>query len=93
MRAVKENGHEVFVLLSVSDSEPDADDRDSGLEVIEALKRTSRSSSAIPLSGKQVLIFPYSAHYFFKDVPDIESDSEKPEMAVGSASLPHGIHN
>ncbi|KAJ6608403.1 hypothetical protein B0H10DRAFT_1955479 [Mycena sp. CBHHK59/15] len=47
MRALKEGGREVFELLS--DSEPEADDRDSDLEVMEALQHTSRSSSAIPL--------------------------------------------
>ncbi|KAJ6621009.1 hypothetical protein B0H10DRAFT_2188252 [Mycena sp. CBHHK59/15] len=47
MRALHEGGCEVFELLS--DSEPRTDDRDSDLEVMEALQRTYRSSSAIPL--------------------------------------------
>ncbi|KAJ6622122.1 hypothetical protein B0H10DRAFT_2214720 [Mycena sp. CBHHK59/15] len=47
MRALHEGGREVFELLS--DSEPGTDDRDSDLEVMEALQCTYRSSSAIPL--------------------------------------------
>ncbi|KAJ6572631.1 hypothetical protein B0H10DRAFT_2237462 [Mycena sp. CBHHK59/15] len=47
IRALNEGGREVFELLS--DSEPEADNRDSDLEVMEALQNTSRSSSAIPL--------------------------------------------
>jgi hypothetical protein len=41
MRTLNESGREIFELLS--DSEPDADDPDSDLEVIRALQRTSRS--------------------------------------------------
>ncbi|KAJ7339229.1 hypothetical protein DFH08DRAFT_964261 [Mycena albidolilacea] len=48
MRALNEDGRKVFELLS--DSEPDLDHPDSDLEVIEALQRTSRSSSTIPPS-------------------------------------------
>ncbi|KAF8217297.1 hypothetical protein K438DRAFT_1954146 [Mycena galopus ATCC 62051] len=44
MRALTEDGHEVFELLSDSDAE---EDLNSDLEVIEALRRTSRSSSVI----------------------------------------------
>ncbi|KAJ6597450.1 hypothetical protein B0H10DRAFT_2325734 [Mycena sp. CBHHK59/15] len=46
MRTLNEDGQEVFELLS--DSEADTDGRDSDLEVMEALHRTSRSSSTIP---------------------------------------------
>ncbi|KAJ6591397.1 hypothetical protein B0H10DRAFT_1960790 [Mycena sp. CBHHK59/15] len=46
MRTLNEDGQEVFELLS--DSEADTDGRDSDLEVMEALQRTSRSSSTIP---------------------------------------------
>ncbi|KAJ6615764.1 hypothetical protein B0H10DRAFT_1949647 [Mycena sp. CBHHK59/15] len=46
MRTLKEDGREVLELLS--DSEADGDDHDSDLEVLEALQRTSRSSSIIP---------------------------------------------
>lgn len=49
MCALSENGREVLELLS--NSEPEGEDRDSDLEVIEALQRTFRSSSAIPLSS------------------------------------------
>lgn len=52
MRALHEGGREVFELLS--DSEPEADDGDSDLEVMEALQRTSRSSSTIPLPGAYI---------------------------------------
>ncbi|KAJ6590334.1 hypothetical protein B0H10DRAFT_1961083 [Mycena sp. CBHHK59/15] len=47
MRALKEGGHKVFELLS--NSEPEANNWDSDLEVMEALQHTSQSSSAIPL--------------------------------------------
>ncbi|KAJ6559505.1 hypothetical protein B0H10DRAFT_2240425 [Mycena sp. CBHHK59/15] len=47
MQALKEGGHKVFELLS--DSEPEANNWDSDLEVMEALQHTSQSSSAIPL--------------------------------------------
>ncbi|KAJ7291881.1 hypothetical protein C8J57DRAFT_1588616 [Mycena rebaudengoi] len=46
MRTLNESGREIFELLS--DSEPDADEPDSDLEVMHALQRTSRSSSVIP---------------------------------------------
>ncbi|KAJ6597312.1 hypothetical protein B0H10DRAFT_1959905 [Mycena sp. CBHHK59/15] len=46
MRTLNEDSQEVFELLS--DSEADTDGRDSDLEVMEALQRTSRSSSTIP---------------------------------------------
>ncbi|KAF8169337.1 hypothetical protein K438DRAFT_238166 [Mycena galopus ATCC 62051] len=44
MRALTEDGHEILELLSDSDDE---EDLNSDLEVIEALRRTSRSSSVI----------------------------------------------
>ncbi|KAJ7829472.1 hypothetical protein B0H14DRAFT_2594030 [Mycena olivaceomarginata] len=48
LRTLNEDGHEVFELLS--DSDDACDDHDSDEEVIEALRHTSRSSSAIPPS-------------------------------------------
>ncbi|KAJ6603873.1 hypothetical protein B0H10DRAFT_1957614 [Mycena sp. CBHHK59/15] len=80
MRTVKENGCDVLVILSDSESESDIDDRDSDLEVIEALKHTSRSSSVIPPSGIEVLMFSYSAKYLL-EAPDVESDFEEPASA------------
>ncbi|KAF8120934.1 hypothetical protein K438DRAFT_2005604 [Mycena galopus ATCC 62051] len=47
LRTLNEDGHEIFELLSDSDA---GEDHDSDQEVIEALRRTSRSSSAIPPS-------------------------------------------
>ncbi|KAJ6622326.1 hypothetical protein B0H10DRAFT_2214458 [Mycena sp. CBHHK59/15] len=49
--ALNEGSCKVFELLS--DSEPEADDWDSDLEVMEALQNTSQSSSAIPLSDPE----------------------------------------
>ncbi|KAJ6531497.1 hypothetical protein DFH09DRAFT_1093171 [Mycena vulgaris] len=51
IHTVNEDGREVIMLLSDSDSEPEGDDRDSDLEVVEALKHTSRSFSVITPSG------------------------------------------
>ncbi|KAJ7924780.1 hypothetical protein B0H13DRAFT_1863645 [Mycena leptocephala] len=48
MRALNEGGREVFELIS--DSEPEADESDSDVEVVEALRHTSWSSSTIPSS-------------------------------------------
>ncbi|KAJ7670029.1 hypothetical protein DFH06DRAFT_1321054 [Mycena polygramma] len=48
LRALNENGQEVFELLSDSDSEPDA--ADSDVEVIATLQPNSRSSSVAPLT-------------------------------------------
>ncbi|KAF8136057.1 hypothetical protein K438DRAFT_2121651 [Mycena galopus ATCC 62051] len=48
MRALNEGGREVFELIS--DSEPEAEGPDSDVEVVEALRHTSRSSSTIPSS-------------------------------------------
>ncbi|KAJ7270000.1 hypothetical protein B0H12DRAFT_1310429 [Mycena haematopus] len=50
MRALNEGGRQIFELLS--DSEPEADDRNSDLEVIEALRNTTESSSPIPLPDR-----------------------------------------
>ncbi|KAF8173410.1 hypothetical protein K438DRAFT_1980955 [Mycena galopus ATCC 62051] len=47
LRTLNEDGHEIFELLSDSDA---GEDHDSDQEVIEALRRTSRSASAIPPS-------------------------------------------
>ncbi|KAJ6573305.1 hypothetical protein B0H10DRAFT_1964125 [Mycena sp. CBHHK59/15] len=85
MRTVKENGCDVLVILSDSESESDIDDRDSDLEVIEALKHTSRSSSVIPPSGIEVLMFSYSAKYLL-EAPDVESDFEEPGTVISSHS-------
>jgi hypothetical protein len=52
MRTLNESGREIFELLS--DSEPDADEPDSDLEVMHALQRTSRSSSVIPPAGTYI---------------------------------------
>ncbi|KAJ6595251.1 hypothetical protein DFH09DRAFT_1413358 [Mycena vulgaris] len=71
MRTLNEGGREVFELFS--DSEPEHDDADSDVEVMEALQCTFRSSSAIPLSD---------AH----DFPDDNSDAGEPDSASeGSA--------
>ncbi|KAJ6574171.1 hypothetical protein B0H19DRAFT_1253912 [Mycena capillaripes] len=51
MRTLEEDGREIFELLSDSE-EPEIDDQDSDLEVIEALKY--RSSSAIPLPDAHI---------------------------------------
>ncbi|KAJ7438913.1 hypothetical protein B0H11DRAFT_2356610 [Mycena galericulata] len=50
MRTLNEGGREVFELLSDSEPEPDESDGNSDAEVMETLQRTSRSSSAVPLS-------------------------------------------
>jgi hypothetical protein len=50
MRALNAGGQEVFELIS--DSEPEVDEPDSDVEVVEALRHTSRSSSTIPSSGE-----------------------------------------
>ncbi|KAJ6628522.1 hypothetical protein B0H10DRAFT_1990267 [Mycena sp. CBHHK59/15] len=72
MRALKEDRREVFELLS--DSEPDVDDPDSDLEVIDTLKPTSRSSSAIPpLSNAN-------------DAHDNDSEVEEPGAAPETTS-------
>ncbi|KAJ6598084.1 hypothetical protein DFH09DRAFT_1071134 [Mycena vulgaris] len=64
MRALHEGGREVFELLS--DSEPEADDGDSDLEVMEALQRTARSSSAIPLPDPEQFL-GHSSDKGFRD--------------------------
>ncbi|KAJ6598099.1 hypothetical protein DFH09DRAFT_1303914 [Mycena vulgaris] len=68
-----EGGREVFELLS--DSEPEADDGDSDLEALEALQRTSRSSSAIPLPDPEQFL----GH---------NSDSAEPDARRLVTSLP-----
>ncbi|KAJ7438291.1 hypothetical protein B0H11DRAFT_1935338 [Mycena galericulata] len=70
-RTLNEGGREVFELLS--DSEPDPDDGKSDAEVMETLQRTSRSSSAVPLSDAN-------------DVPDDKSDIEEPDTASETLS-------
>ncbi|KAJ7466644.1 hypothetical protein B0H11DRAFT_1869800 [Mycena galericulata] len=70
MRALNEDGREVFELLS--DSEPDADEPDSDLEVIDALQRVSRSSSAIPLTD---------ADHFSDDDKAVASESSSSNLA------------
>ncbi|KAJ6605293.1 hypothetical protein DFH09DRAFT_1269599 [Mycena vulgaris] len=73
MRALHEGGREVFELLS--DSEPEADDGDSDLEVIEALQRTFRSSSAIPLPDPEQFL----GHNSDSAEPDARSVSSNEE--------------
>jgi hypothetical protein len=52
MRALNEGGREVFELISDSEPEADEPDSDVDVEVVEALRHTSRSSSTIPSSGE-----------------------------------------
>ncbi|KAJ7467353.1 hypothetical protein B0H11DRAFT_2046863 [Mycena galericulata] len=92
MRALNEDGREVFELLS--DSEPDADEPDSDLEVIDALQRVSRSSSAIPLtdadhfSDGDKAVASESSSSNVADVnhfTDNDFDSEEPDTGSGAA--------
>ncbi|KAJ7922381.1 hypothetical protein B0H13DRAFT_2655645 [Mycena leptocephala] len=84
MGALNEDGREVFELLS--DSEPDADNPDSDLEVINALQRTSRSSSAAPLTDADcftdqdegTLVSGSSNSADADDITDDDSDSGEP---------------
>ncbi|KAF7372521.1 hypothetical protein MVEN_00114000 [Mycena venus] len=73
MRALNEGGREVFELLS--DSEPEGEDQDSDLEVLEALQRTSRSSSAIPMPDPEEFLGDNSA----SPEPDARSESSDKE--------------
>ncbi|KAJ7441374.1 hypothetical protein B0H11DRAFT_1932979 [Mycena galericulata] len=70
MRALNEDGREVFELLS--DSELDAGEPDSDLEVIDALQRASRPSSMIPLTDAN-------------HITDNNFDSEEPDTGSGAA--------
>jgi hypothetical protein len=82
MRALNEDGREVFELLS--DSEPDADNPDSDLEVINALQRTSRSSSAAPLTGAQ--LFSYLDELFIIIPVDADCFTDQDEGTLVSGS-------
>ncbi|KAJ7465327.1 hypothetical protein B0H11DRAFT_2307912 [Mycena galericulata] len=88
MRALNEDGREVFELLS--DSEP-ADDHDSDLEVIDALQHASRSSSAIPMtdtdhvSDDDEAVASLSSNLADPNhFTDNESDSREPDTSSGA---------
>ncbi|KAJ7730603.1 hypothetical protein DFH07DRAFT_969111 [Mycena maculata] len=89
MCALNEDGQEVFELLS--DSEPDADGPDLDLEVIDALQRMSRSSSAIPLTDAtddNEAVTPGSSNRADADhFTNIDSDSGEPAASSGAAVL------
>ncbi|KAJ6543278.1 hypothetical protein DFH09DRAFT_1322276 [Mycena vulgaris] len=83
MRALNEDGREMFELLS--DSEPDDYNRDSELEVIEAPQHTSRSSSTISHGQCAVLNYLSLCSLIIIDADD-DSESEEPAAASGLAS-------